>query len=61
MVTQGKWYTSEHDDNNDVVIRTDTDQRIVANCEVDFVRAIGDAGQQVYEILANAYLIAASA
>ncbi len=49
--TEGKLYVSEHDDNQGVVIRTDKDQQIVANCEIDFVR-IGE--KSAYAILANA-------
>ena len=49
--TKGKLFTSEHEDNQDVVIRTDKNQRIVANCEGDFIR---DGKYPAYEILANA-------
>lgn len=57
MITQGKWYVSEHEDNGDVVVRAGKSQRIVANCEVDFTR---DVEQPAYEILDNANLIAAA-
>lgn len=55
--TQGKWYVSEHEDNQDVVIRIEENKfQIIANCEIDFVRH----DKATYEILANAYLIAAA-
>ena len=55
MITKGKWYTSRHQDNSDVVVRGE-DGQIVANCTVDFY----GGNPHGEEVQANARLIAAA-